>query len=199
MVLALAMPVKKRVQNNMKELTAKPEARTNAPNSRLETPTMGTRLIRSASHPIGTAPRTKKAADAVPMKTMAPSLMWKVRWISGARTLMAAPSSSSSETMAVRIRNMNQPPMRRPWRKRHRRRRDTGEEVVGEDDLLAGVLLCGLPGGLGRQHRPAARDAAEPCSFARVGPRVPLPGPIERGTIVAVGAAAMVDPQRSTR
>ena len=72
--------------------------------------------MRSASHPMGTAPRTKKAAEAVPMKTMAPSLMWKVRWISGARTLMAAPSSSSSETMAVRIRNMNQPPTRRPWR-----------------------------------------------------------------------------------
>ena len=34
---------------------------------------MGTRFMRSASQPMGTAPRTKKAAEAVPMKTMAPS------------------------------------------------------------------------------------------------------------------------------
>ena len=43
--------------------------------SRLETPTIGTRFTRSASQPIGTAPSTKNAADAVLMKTIVPSLI----------------------------------------------------------------------------------------------------------------------------
>ncbi len=54
-------------------------------------------MRRSASHPIGTAPSTKNADDAVAMKTIAPSLIPNVRWISGPSTLMAAPSSSSNE------------------------------------------------------------------------------------------------------
>ena len=35
-------------------------------------PTIGTRFTRSASQPIGTAPSTKNADDAVPMKTIVP-------------------------------------------------------------------------------------------------------------------------------
>ena len=86
MVLALAMPVMKRVQNNMNALTARPDMNTKPPNITLEIPTIGTRLIRSLSHPIGTAPSTKNASDAVAMKTTAPSLMWNVRRISGPST-----------------------------------------------------------------------------------------------------------------
>ena len=41
-------------------------------------------MTRSASHPIGTAPSTKNADDAVAMNTIAPSLIPNVRWISGA-------------------------------------------------------------------------------------------------------------------
>ncbi len=85
-VLAFVMPVAKRVQNSMNALRANPEAITNAPKNMAEIPTIGTRLTRSASQPIGTAPRTKNAADAVPMKTIAPSLMPNVRRISGAST-----------------------------------------------------------------------------------------------------------------
>ena len=117
MVSALAMPVKNRVQKSMKELTAKPEASTKPPKRMPETPTIGTLFIRSASQPMGTAPRTKKAAEAVPMKTIAPWLMWKVCWMFGARTLIAAPSRPSSAMIAVRTTNMNTPPVRSPWRR----------------------------------------------------------------------------------
>jgi len=75
MLFDFAMPVANRVQNNMNALTAKPERHTKAAKKRLATPTIGTRLTRSASQPIGTAPRTKNADDAVPMKTMVPLLM----------------------------------------------------------------------------------------------------------------------------
>ena len=63
----------------------------------LAQPTIGTRFTRSASHPIGTAPSTKNADDAVAMKTIVPSLIPNVRWISGPSTLIAAPSSSSND------------------------------------------------------------------------------------------------------
>ena len=66
------MPVKNRVQNSMNALTARPERKTKKPKNRLDTPTIGTRFTRSASQPIGTAPSTKNAADAVPMKTIVP-------------------------------------------------------------------------------------------------------------------------------
>ena len=55
----------------------------------------GRACTRSASQPIGTAPSTKNAADAVLMNTIVPSLMPNVCRISGASTLIAAPSSSS--------------------------------------------------------------------------------------------------------
>ncbi len=85
-VLAFEIPVANRVQNNMNAFTAKPDSSTKEPNAIAVHPTTGTRFQRSAIHPIGTAPSTKKAADAVPMKTIVPSLMWNVSRISGART-----------------------------------------------------------------------------------------------------------------
>ena len=98
MLFALAMPVANRVQNNMNALDARPDRNTkNAEQRGSDQPTIGTRFTRSASHPIGTAPSTKNAADAVPMNTIVPSLMPNVRRISGASTLIAAPSSSSNE------------------------------------------------------------------------------------------------------
>ena len=131
------MPVKKRVQNNMKAFNARPERNTKKPNSRLDTPTIGTRRTRSASHPMGTAPSTKNAADAVLMKTIVPSLMPNVRWISGASTLIAAPSSSSNELRSVSTTNMNAPPTAKPCAQRHRWGVDAREEIVREDDLFA--------------------------------------------------------------
>ncbi len=65
MLFALAMPVAKRVQKSMNALTAKPDMNTKNPKARLAQPTMGTRFTRSASHPIGTAPSTKNADDAL--------------------------------------------------------------------------------------------------------------------------------------
>src|SRR5882757_9763054 len=110
MLLALAMPVAKRVQNNMNALTAKPERNTKNPNARLAQPTMGTRLTRSASQPMGTAPSMKNAADALAMNTIVPELMWNVLRISGASTLIAAPSSSSNEYSNSSTTNMSLPP-----------------------------------------------------------------------------------------
>ena len=110
MLLALAMPVAKRVQKSMNALIARPDANTKPPNARLAQPTMGTRLHRSASQPIGTAPSTKNADDAVAMKTIVPLLIPNVLRISGARTLIAAPSSSSNERSRRRTTNMSLPP-----------------------------------------------------------------------------------------
>ena len=116
-MLALATPVAKRVQKSMKALVASPDRNTKNPKRSPEMPTNGTRRrTRSHSQPIGTAPSTKNAADAVLMKTIAPSLIPKVAWISGASTLMAAPSSSSRELRSVRTTNMEMPPRRRPSR-----------------------------------------------------------------------------------
>ena len=138
----------------------------------------GTRLIRSASHPMGTAPRTKKAAEAVPMKTMAPSLMWNVCWISGARTLMAAPSSSSSETMAVRITNMNQPPTRRPWRSVIGAALTPGRRSSGKTISSRALVLSSLTGRLFSQHRRRPATPPNPALRPRSVPGSPLPGTI---------------------
>ena len=138
------------------------------PKKRLETPTIGTRFTRSASQPIGTAPSTKNAADAVPMNTIAPSLMPNVRRISGASTLIAAPSSSSSELSAVRTTNIEPAALADALAQRDRLGVDAGQQVVGEDDLLAclGLRLlarrllvqhggCERGGGLRRVRQPA--------------------------------------------
>ena len=44
MLFAFAIPVAKRVQNNMNALIARPEANTKPPNARLAQPTIGTRF-----------------------------------------------------------------------------------------------------------------------------------------------------------
>jgi hypothetical protein len=115
-VLAFAMPVANRVQNSMNAFAARPESVTNTPNKIPEIATIGTRFTRSASHPIGTAPSTKNAAEAVLMKTIVPSLMWNVWRISGASTLMAESSSSSSPFSAVSTANIRNPPRLIPAR-----------------------------------------------------------------------------------
>ena len=66
-------PVAKRVQNSMNALIASPDRNTKTPNAMLAQPTIGTRFTRSASHPIGTAPSTKNADDAVAMNTIVPA------------------------------------------------------------------------------------------------------------------------------
>ena len=73
-------------------------------------PTIGTRFTRSASQPIGTAPSTKNAADAVPMNTTVPLLIPNVCAISGSNTWIAAPSSSSNASRSPRITNIITPP-----------------------------------------------------------------------------------------
>ena len=111
MLLDFAMPVANRVQNNMNALTAKPDSSTKNEKKRLAIPTIGTRFTRSASQPIGTAPSTKNADDAVPMKTIAPLLIPKVLRMFGPRTWIAAPSSSSNASSSPSTMNIRRPPL----------------------------------------------------------------------------------------
>ena len=57
---------------------------------------IGGRLKRSASQPMGSAPRTMNAVDAAVMKTITPSLTPKVSRMSGASTPSVAPSRFST-------------------------------------------------------------------------------------------------------
>ena len=106
--------MKKRATNNMNALTAAPERNVKKPNARLANPTIGPRRIRSASHPIGPAPRTKKATDAVEMKVIVPSDTPNVSAMSGPRIVIAACSSSSSEFSSNRMKKVEKPPLRSP-------------------------------------------------------------------------------------
>ena len=65
MLFALAMPVANRVQNNMNALIASPDRNTKNPNNDARQPDDRHPRTRSASQPIGTAPSTKNADDAV--------------------------------------------------------------------------------------------------------------------------------------
>ena len=115
-VFDLAMPAPKRVQNSMNAFTAKPERNTIAENNALATPTIGARLMRSASQPIGKAPSTTKAAEADAMKVIVPSETPKVSRISGASTAMAACSSSSRLLSTSSTMKVKAPPIARPSR-----------------------------------------------------------------------------------
>ena len=75
MLFALAMPVAKRVQNNMNVLTVRPDMNTKKPNVVLAHPTMGTR-----SDTVGEPPHRHRAeheerGDALAMNTIVPELM----------------------------------------------------------------------------------------------------------------------------
>ena len=116
MVLDLAIPAPKRVQNSMKPFTAKPDRNTIAENTALATPTIGARLMRSASQPMGKAPSTTNAAEADAMNVMVPSDTPKLSRMSGASTAMAACSSSSRLLSTSSTTNVNAPPMASPLR-----------------------------------------------------------------------------------
>ena len=135
MLFALATPVANRVQNRMNALIANPERNTKKPKNKLAIPTIGTRRTRSASQPIGTAPSTKNADDAVAMKTIAPSLMLKVLRISGPSTWIAAPSSSSNARSSESTTNMNLPP------RLNASLNDTGSEFT-PGSRSSGKMIC---------------------------------------------------------
>ena len=153
MLFDFAMPVANRVQNSMNALTAKPDSSTKNEKKRLAMPTIGTRRTRSASQPIGTAPSTKNADDAVPMKTIAPLLMWNVLRMFGPSTWMAAPSSSSNASSSPSTMNIRRPPRGERLAEGDRLGVDPGQQVVGEDHLLGGARLRFLARGLLVEHR----------------------------------------------
>ncbi len=117
MVLALAMPTPNRAQKKAKAFVARPERKTIAVKKMLDHPMIGTRFIRSAAQPMGMAPKTTNALDEAAMNVMVPSLTPNVSRMSGARTVMAAVWSSSSEAS---IRSTTKvaapPPIARPLR-----------------------------------------------------------------------------------
>ena len=146
------------------------------PNARLAHPTIGTRFTRSASQPIGTAPSTKNADDAVTMNTIVPELMWNVRRISGARTLMAAPSSSSNESSNKRTTNMSLPPTLNASENETSSeptpgRRSSGKMTCSRESFCASSRLSSSASTV------AARDAALPTARVRVRQRDP-PEPV---------------------
>ena len=112
----------------------------------LDHATIGTRLYRSASQPIGTAPRTKKAEEAVPIKTMAPSLdMERVldlgRQHEDRRFLELGQRDDGGE------HDEHSPPAdRQPLPQGHGSALAPGKKGVGET-ILAGAVLLRLAGG----------------------------------------------------
>ena len=134
MLFALAIPVAKRAPEHHERLTEAGQEH-EAPERTLAQPTMGTRLTRSASHPIGTAPSTKNADDAVAMNTIVPRLTPNVWRISGANTVIAAlellerPEEQHHEhETAAGLERAGE---------RDRLRLHARQQLVGEDDLLA--------------------------------------------------------------
>ena len=140
----------------------------------LAQPTIGTRFTRSASHPIGTAPSTKNADDAVAMNTIVPSLIAERLADLGrehvdrrALELVEGAAGAASTT------NMSTPPALNASRERHRLGVDAGEQLVGEDDLLAGALLGDLARVLLVEHGRGERCRASPPRPARRSPSAP--------------------------
>ena len=77
------MPAPKRARKNTKMLIANPETNTIKPNAKVAHPMMGARRNRSASHPMGTMPRTRKPPAMPATKVMAPVETWKDDWMFG--------------------------------------------------------------------------------------------------------------------
>ena len=145
MLFALAMPVAKRVQNSMNALTASPDMNTKKPNARLAQPTIGTRFTRSASHPIGTAPSTKNADDAVAMKTIVPAAdperpadLGREHVDGRALELVERAEQQEDDEHELAA------DLERVAGTRRARSATPGQQVVGEDDLLARALLRSL-------------------------------------------------------
>ena len=76
LLLDWEIPAPKRARKNRKMLVASPVAKTMMPNTNVAQPMMGARRNRSASHPIGTMPRTRKPPEIPATKVMAPVLTW---------------------------------------------------------------------------------------------------------------------------
>ena len=112
----------------------------NPANARLAKAMIGPRRNRSASQPIGVAPRTRNADEAVMMKTMVPLLTPSELRMSGARVPRAADSSSSSALIAVSTAIVYVPPMRSASLKVGVLA-DTGQIVDGDGRLRSGVGL----------------------------------------------------------
>ena len=89
-MLAFAIPTPNLAQKNIKALTAIPDRKTIPAKIELAHPIIGTLLNRSAIQPIGSEPKTTKAADELAIKVIVPSLTLNVSRISGAKTFIAA-------------------------------------------------------------------------------------------------------------
>ena len=104
------IPAPIRVRNSVSALNARPDSITIAANSTLAHATTRVRRKRSASHPIGTAPNTRKAPDAELMNTIAPLLMCSESRMSGESVPRVALSRLSSATREARVTNVALPP-----------------------------------------------------------------------------------------
>ena len=116
MVLDLAIPVPSRAKKNTTTLRARPDSSEKSPKARLAAPMTGPLRNRSASQPMGNAPRNTNDTEAAPKKTMTPSPTPKLSRISGARTASAAASSSSRLLSINKTTKVAMPPLASPSR-----------------------------------------------------------------------------------
>ena len=180
MSLALVMPVKQTIQNNMNALTAAPVMNVKNAPSTLVTPTIGTRFMRSASHPSGIAPSAKNRPDAVLMNTTVPLLMWNV-WISSGSIVCTAPRVSwSNETSRPRTMNMSLPP-----------RENASLKSTGSDStpgsMSSGKMTCSLA-----RAWASCRAASSSSTAAASVAAFPIPPGASLGSSTAPPAAVIV-------
>ncbi len=123
MLFDLVMPTPKRDQNSAKAFAARPHENTISEKKAVAQPMTGARRKRSASQPIGSAPRTMNAPDAALMNTIVPSLTPRLSRMSGASTDRIAFSSSSTDWISSSITNVKTPPTLTPCLQRHLVRR----------------------------------------------------------------------------
>ena len=112
----LATPTPNRARKSVKALTARPDRKTKVEKMTAAAAMIGGRRKRSASQPMGSAPRTMNALDAALTKTITPSLTPKLSRMSGASTPSDAPSRFSTPFSSNNNANVYEPPTARPCR-----------------------------------------------------------------------------------
>ena len=84
------------------------------PKTKVAQPMIGARRNRSASHPIGTMPSTRKPPEIPATKTITPELTWKDERMLGARTARPELCRLSRDTITASTRKVRKPGLAQP-------------------------------------------------------------------------------------
>ncbi len=109
-------PTPSRAKNSATPVVASPVSAVMMPKKRLVNPMIRPRRYRSASHPIGSAPRMRNADEAETMKMIAPSLSPSESRMSGDNVPIVAASRLSTATIAASVAKVTPPPRASAWR-----------------------------------------------------------------------------------